>query len=116
MPEQYTINGTIIPTANEAERAGVRVQAFDRDLPSLERRTGSVPQMLGKEATTDAEGRFQITYTLEQFHNGEGISLFRRLREKNADLSFHVFDSTGQELSIRSIKALGSIRPIHAES
>ena len=63
MPEQYTITGTITP-ANGADRAGVRVQAFDRDLPSLERRTGSAPQMLG-ETITDAEGRFQITYTLE---------------------------------------------------
>ena len=64
MPEQYTITGTITP-ANGADRASVRVQAFDRDLPSLERRTGSAPQILG-EAIADAEGRFQITYTLEQ--------------------------------------------------
>ena len=104
MPEQYTINGIITP-ANGAERAGVRVQAFDRDLPSLERRAGSVPQMLG-EATTDAQGGFQITYILEQFQNGEGISLFRRSREKNADLSFRVFDRTGPELNIKGIEAL----------
>jgi hypothetical protein len=103
MPEQCTINGTITP-ANGAERAGVRVQAFDRDLPSLERRTGSAPQLLG-EANTDAEGRFQIAYTLEQFQRGEGTSLFRRSRERNAELSFRVFESTGQELSIRCIEA-----------
>jgi hypothetical protein len=90
MPEQHTITRTITPT-NGAERAGVSVQAFDRDLPSLERRTGSAPQMLGK-AIADAAGRFQFTYTLEQFQNGEGISLFRRSREKNADLSFRVLE------------------------
>ena len=105
MPEQYIITGTITP-ADGVERAGIKVQAFDRDLPSLERRTGSAPQMLGEEAITDAEGRFQITYTLEQFQTGEGISQFRRLRKKNADLSFRVFDQAGQELSIKSIEAL----------
>ena len=59
MPDQYLITGTITP-ADDADRAGLRVRAFDRDLPSLERRTGSGPQLLG-EATTNAEGRFQIT-------------------------------------------------------
>jgi hypothetical protein len=103
MPEQYAITGIITP-ANGAERAGVRIQVFDRDLPSLERRAGSAPQMLG-ETATDAEWHFQITYTLEQFQSGEGVSLFRRLREQNADLSFRVFESTGQELSIRCIEA-----------
>lgn len=103
MPEQYIITGTITP-ANGTERVGIRVQAFDRDLPSLERRTGSAPQMLG-EAIADAEGRFQITYTLEQFQNGEVVSTFRRLPEKNADLSFHVFDRARQELNIKSIQA-----------
>jgi hypothetical protein len=92
---------------------GVTVRAFDRDLPSLERRMGSTPQMLG-ESTADAEGRFQITYTLEQFQTGEGVSLFRRLREKHADLSFRVFDRAGQELSITRIVALDrEYRPDH---
>jgi hypothetical protein len=59
MPDQYAINGTIAP-ADGTERAGIKVQAFDRDLPSLERRTGLAPQMLG-EAIVDAEGLFQIT-------------------------------------------------------
>jgi hypothetical protein len=43
MPEQYTITGTIT-LADGADRAGIKVQAFDRDLPSLERRMGSAPQ------------------------------------------------------------------------
>ena len=103
MPEQNTITG-IITLANGADRAGIKVQAFDRDLPSLERRAGSGPQMLG-EAVTDVEGRFQLTYTLEQFQSGEGISTFRKSREKNADLSFRVFDKTGQELNIKGIEA-----------
>jgi hypothetical protein len=64
MPEQYSITGMIIPPEGVAH-AGLQVQAFDRELPSLERRTGSAPQILG-EAIADAEGRFQITYTLEQ--------------------------------------------------
>ena len=104
MPEQYIITGIITP-ADGAERSGIKVQALERDLPSLERRTGSAPQMLG-EAIADAEGRFQLTYTLEQFQTGEGISLFRRSREKNADLSFRVFDRAGQELNIKGIEAL----------
>jgi len=109
MPETYTITGTITPS-DGVERAGVRVQAFDRDLPSLERRRDSTPQilgpqMLGKEAITDAEGRFQITYTLEQFQSGDGISRFRKSSENNADVSFRTFDITGRELNIKGIEA-----------
>jgi hypothetical protein len=105
MPEQYVINGTITPPEG-FEHAGIKVQAFDRDLPSLERRRGPGPQMLGKEATTDAEGRFQINYTLDQFRSGEGIALFRRVHRQNADLSFYVIDRSGQELRIQRIEAL----------
>ena len=82
MPEQYTITG-MITAADGVSHGGIKVQAFDPDLPSLERRTGSALQWLG-QALTDAEGHFQITYTLEQFSNGEGISQFRSSREKNA--------------------------------
>lgn len=104
IPEQYSITGSIIPPEG-SDRAGIKVQAFDRDLPSLERRSGSAPQMLG-EAIADSDGRFQITYTIEQFQGGEGNSTFRWGQEKNADLSFRVFDSTGQELNIKRIEAL----------
>jgi hypothetical protein len=103
IPEPYVITGIITPPEG-VDRADIQVQAFDRDLPSLERRTGSVPQLLG-EAIADAEGRFHITYTREQFQSGEGISPFRRTREKNADVSFRVFERTGQELSIKRIVA-----------
>lgn len=104
MPEQYTITGIITPS-DGLERAGLRVQAFDRDLPSLERRQGAALSMLG-EAVADAEGRFQITYTLEQFRAGEARPILLRIGAPNADLSFRVFDQSGQELSIRSIEAL----------
>lgn len=104
MTEQFTIAGVVLP-ANGAERAGMRVQVFDRDMPSLERRMGSAPEVLG-EALADAEGRFHITYTLEQFQSGEGVPQFRRVRGKNADLSFRVFDRAGLELNIKCIKAL----------
>lgn len=104
MPEQYIITGTVT-SPQDFNNSGVTVQAFDRDLPSLERRKGLAPQELGT-ATTDAEGRFQIAFTLEQFSDGEGISVFRRVREQNADLSFRVFQRTGQELRVRSIEAL----------
>lgn len=103
MQQQFSITGVVLP-ANGADRAGVKVQAFDRDMPSLERRAGSVREMLG-EAITDAQGGFQINYTLGLFQDGEGTSPFRRAREKNADLSFQVFDGSGQELSIRVIEA-----------
>ena len=104
MRDQLAITGAI-NLADGAGRADMKVQAFDRDLPSLERRAGSGPQLLG-EAITYAEGRFQITYTLEQFQSGEGISPFRRSSEKNADISFRVFDRAGQELNIKAIEAL----------
>jgi hypothetical protein len=105
MPEQYTINGTIT-SANGAELAGFRVQAFDRDLPSLESRTGAVPQLLGETTTDPADpaGTFHITYTLEQFKDGEGISLFGGVPKQSADISFRVFRA-GQELNITGIEA-----------
>ena len=102
MPEQYTINGRLI--SDGVDRGGIVVQAFERDLPSLERRNRSTPLLLG-EATTDAEGRFQISYTLEQFASGEAILQVRASQEKKADISFRVFDLAHRELNIRSIEA-----------
>ncbi len=102
MAEQFTITGVVLP-ANGADRTGMKVQAFDRDMPSVERRTGVAPELLG-DATTDAQGGFQIAYTLDQFKTGDGTSLFQRPGDKNADLSFRVFNQTGQELSITNIQ------------
>src|SRR6185369_1431138 len=102
MAEQFTITGVVLP-ANGADRTGMKVQAFDRDMPSVERRTGAAPELLG-DAITDAQGGFKIAYTLAQFKTGDGTSLFQRQGDKNADLSFRVFSQTGQELSITSIQ------------
>ena len=104
MAQQYLINGTITPPEG-GDRADLRVQAFDRDLPSLER-LQSTPQLLG-DAITDAEGRFSITFTLERFTSGDSVGLLRRSATKNADISFRVFDGNGHELDIRNIRALG---------
>ncbi len=43
MPEQYIIKGTIT-SPDGVDRAGVKVQVFDRDMPSLELRMYSVSQ------------------------------------------------------------------------
>ena len=40
MAEQFTITGVVQP--GNAPRVGMKVQAFDRDMPSVERR-GSAP-------------------------------------------------------------------------
>lgn len=108
MPEQYTISGTLSFTNADpggAGRAGFKVQAFDRDLPSLERRRGVAPQLLG-EAFTDPEGRFQIEYSPQNYAGGEGFSLLGRARQGNPDVSFQVFDDSGLALIVRRIEAL----------
>lgn len=109
MSEQFTITGVVLP-ANDGERVGMRVQALDRDMPSVERRSASPPQMLG-EAITDPQGGFQIAYTSDQFQSGEGTSLFRKAGDKNADISFRIFARTGQELSIKTIETNRPVGP-----
>lgn len=103
MPEEYVITGTI-PPAEGLDPDGFKVQAFERELPSLELRKPT--QQLGKDGTTDANGRFQITYTLDEFQANEGLAPLARYRQKNADLSFRVIDTIGQPLAIKRIKAL----------
>ena len=102
MPNNYHITGTITPVEG-VERAGLKVHALDRDLPSLERRADSAPEILG-EAVTDGEGRFEIAYTLEPFLSGEGAPLSREAEQPSADVSFQVFDPSGRELGIRSLE------------
>jgi hypothetical protein len=104
MPDQSIITGTITPT-DGLDRRGIKIQVFDRDLPSLERRLGGGPLLLG-EAVTDAGGRFQISYTLDPFSRGEGIPLLQRSREKRVDISFSVFAQDGQALTLHLIEAL----------
>jgi hypothetical protein len=102
MPEQFTISGQI-RRSDEQLVAGVTVQAFDKDLPSLERRTGAGPQELGS-TITDREGRFTISFTDEQFRRGEASgSALRRSRRQGPDLVFRACDSQGQELRIDRI-------------
>jgi hypothetical protein len=103
MPERSIIHGTI--TAIEGvDRAGLKVQALERDLPSLERRPGWAPSNLG-EATTDAEGRFEIAYSLEAFSPGDALSAGASPNPK-ADISFRVYDQSGQAVKIKNIAAL----------
>lgn len=104
MPEQYTITGMII-RANTTDGTSARVQAFDRNLPSLERFPDALP-LLG-EAITNSEGLFSISYTPEQFRAGRNEDQpGTRPAKKNADISFRVYDQSGQELAIHSIDAL----------
>jgi hypothetical protein len=57
MPQQYIITETII-SPEGVDRAGIKVQAFDLDLPSLECRIDSAPQIVG-EATMDTGCAFK---------------------------------------------------------
>lgn len=90
----------------EKPLAEVSVRALDRDLPSLERRGGSSPQVLG-EAHTDDHGRFRITFSFEQFNTGEGAQPIARMPGPRADISFRVVRPDGIELPIRNVRALG---------
>jgi hypothetical protein len=82
-----------------------RVEAYDRDLPSLEQR-GATPQLLG-QSPIDGNFRFRIEFTDEQFRQGEGktIPFLKRASKIAPDLSFRVFDATGRELTIARIIA-----------
>jgi hypothetical protein len=104
MSQQYLVTGNVFLIDDRGSLREGSVQAFDRDLPSRERRAAAGPQVLGDAPI--AEGRFQISYTLEQFLMGDAVPQGRSLPEKKADLSFRVFNRTGQELAIRSIEAL----------
>ena len=104
MEEQFTING-MISSPKEIDHAGFKVQAFGRDLPSLELRAGLTPRLLG-EAITDAQGHFEINYALGNVTNGEVGKPGRIARNIAVDLSFRIFDSAGKELAIQRIEAL----------
>jgi hypothetical protein len=104
-PSHYSITGTIMATEG-VDRIGIRVQAFARSMPSVERRAGSAPRLLG-EAIADSEGRFRIGYTFEQFDRGEVISPNHWVGGANTNVSFRVFDRAGRELTMTSVKVLG---------
>lgn len=75
-PQAFIVRGQVRQSDGTAI-AGNTVRAFDKDLPSLRSE-----EELGK-ATTDKEGRYEITYTAEQF---------RRAEKKTADLIVRVFN------------------------
>ena len=66
--------------------SGLSVRAFDKDLPSLRAR-GLDEQKLG-EAVTDAEGRYRIAFTGQDFRQGE----VRRRGKLRPDLFIRVYD------------------------
>ena len=104
MSQPFVIIGNIVFAGNDLLEG--RVEAYDRDLPSLEQR-GATPQLLG-QSPIDSNFRFRIEFTDEQFRRGEGETSQRRLRRTSKirpDLSFRVIDATGQALTITSIIA-----------
>jgi hypothetical protein len=99
MTQQFIVTGNLFPSSDEGILVEGKVQVFDRDLPSLERR-GSTPQLLG-ESPLDANSRFTIEYTDDQFRKGEGEpAAAPRSNKINADLSFSIFDPLGRKLNI----------------
>ncbi len=78
MAQQFILTGNMFLSGDGRPLLEGEVWAFDRDLPSLERR-GVVPQLLG-ESPLDANGRFRISYTDEQFRKREGESKIRNLK------------------------------------
>lgn len=78
MAQQFILTGNVFLSDDGRPLLEGTVQAFDRDLPSLERR-GVKPQLLG-ESPLDANGRFSIAYKDDQFRTGEGESKIRDLK------------------------------------
>src|SRR5262245_47617846 len=106
MPQQFVVTGNVFFSNDHGPVLEGRVEAYDRDLPSLERR-GAMPQLLG-QSPLDANGRFRIEFTDDQFHRGDGEIAALRLPGKgkaHPDLSFRVLDGTGQERTISSVAA-----------
>jgi hypothetical protein len=99
MTQQFIITGNVLLSNDGSPLFEGKVQAFDRDLPSLERR-GNAPQLLG-ESPLDANSRFRIEYTDDQFRKGEAELAASQIKNKvNADLSFRIFAPSGRELNI----------------
>src|SRR5437867_3727580 len=98
MPQPFVITGNVVSDDGSPLTAG-RVEAYDRDLPSREQQ-GFAPQLLG-QSPLDANAQFRIEFTDEQFRRGESTTnLLRRTGKISPDLSFRVYDTIGQELTI----------------
>lgn len=101
-----TIAGRIVHEP-DADLAPVTVQAFERDLPTIERARASGLTRLGS-AVTDARGNFQITFTAEQFAAASDV---RDPLTSLPDISFRVFDPAGRELLLSRVRTpAGEIR------
>jgi Tc toxin complex TcA C-terminal TcB-binding domain len=104
MPHPSIVHGRMLH-AQGGSAAEIAVHLLERDLPSLERREGREPQELGR-AVTDAEGRFEITYSFETAQHGEARPpLTGEPREPGPDLSFRLFDPHGRALGIKRLTA-----------
>lgn len=103
MTQQFTVTGNVEFAGDHDLLIEGRVEAYDRDLPSLEQR-GAAPQPLG-QSPIDGNFRFRIEFTDAQFRRGEGErrSFVARIAKTSPDLSFRVFDASGQELKIARI-------------
>jgi hypothetical protein len=90
-PEAFVVRGQIRQTDGSLLVGGI-VRAFDKDLRS--------EQLLG-EATTDKDGRYEITYTATKFQRAE---------KKSADVAVRVFSKKGEELV--SSKIIFNAKPV----
>jgi hypothetical protein len=99
MSQTFIVTGSIEFSGDRDLLLEGRVDAYDRDLPSLERR-GDTPQFLGQSLLEEGR-RFKIEFTDEQFRRGEGkTGLLRRASKISPDLHFRVFDGARRELTI----------------
>lgn len=80
--------GTVVEQESGKPLEGLRVRAYDKDLV--------FDDDLG-ETTTDAAGRFEISYTDVQF---------RDLEETEPDLYLRVYDASGSQLLYSTEKAV----------
>ena len=80
--------GTVVEEESGKPLAGLRVRAYDKDWV--------FDDDLG-ETTTDADGRFEISYTDVQF---------RDLEETQPDLYIRVYDADGSKVLYSSEKAV----------
>jgi hypothetical protein len=81
--------GTIVEQESGKPLQGLRVRAYDKDLVSDDK--------LGLDATTDAAGKFEISYT--EAH-------FRDLNETEPDIYIRVYDASGKKLLYTTEKAV----------
>jgi hypothetical protein len=84
MPEKWAISGHITQQRRSAF-SNALVRAFNKDLPSLGTRG---ERQLGADAVTDSEGRYEVTFSADEFQHGE---LGRRAKLR-PDLFIRVFD------------------------